>query len=99
MPLRVENDKWIIDYDLLRLNFNNKTKFIILNSPSNPTGKIFSLAEYLKIAEILRDFPNVLVIADEVYDFCIYDNNEFVRFSTIEGFWDRTISTYSGKFL
>lgn len=46
----------------------------------------------------MKDFPKVLVIADEVYDFCIYDNREFVRFSSIEGMWDRTINTYSGNF-
>lgn len=46
---------------------------LILNSPHNPTGKVFTLAELEAIAEIVRAHPNLIVISDEVYKFSVYN--------------------------
>jgi aspartate/methionine/tyrosine aminotransferase len=68
---------------------------IIINNPGNPNGKVFTKAELLKIKAILDKWPNVVVVADEVYDNFIYDDNTFTRISSLPGMWDRTINCLS----
>jgi aspartate/methionine/tyrosine aminotransferase len=50
VPLRLHNDKFHLDFDELKNKFSNKTKAIVINTPHNPTGKIFSLEELKKIS-------------------------------------------------
>ena len=50
-----------------------KTKVLLLNSPHNPTGKVFTKKELEDIAEIVRENPNLTVVSDEVYKFTIYN--------------------------
>lgn len=69
---------------------------MILNTPHNPTGKCFSKEELQTITDILADFPDCLVLSDEVYDFLTFDNTEHVRFATLGNNWDKTVSVYSG---
>lgn len=57
---------WHLDMDELRAAFSDKTAVLLLNTPQNPTGKIFSRGELEQIAEILKEFPRALVISDEV---------------------------------
>lgn len=57
-------------------SITSKTKVLLLNSPHNPTGKVFSLTELEAIAEVVRDHPQVTVISDEVYKYTIYDPQE-----------------------
>jgi aspartate/methionine/tyrosine aminotransferase len=75
---------------------SKKTKLLILNNPHNPTGKCFSMQELRQITKILDNFPECLVISDEVYDFLTYNENTHIPFSTIEDNWYRTITIYSG---
>lgn len=96
VPLYVENGDWVFDPEVFRSTLNENTKLLILNSPHNPTGKVFSRKELETISKILQDFLNVVVLSDEVYSFLTYDENEHIPFSTIGDNWDRTISTYSG---
>lgn len=49
---------------------------LLLNSPHNPTGKVFTLAELQAIAAVVRDNPHITVISDEVYKYTIYDPQE-----------------------
>ena len=58
---------------------------MILNSPHNPTGKVFSREELTAIAGVVRKHPRVAVLSDEVYEFMVYDDVQFVRFATLEG--------------
>mmetsp|Transcript_28387 Transcript_28387/g.42991 ORF Transcript_28387/g.42991 Transcript_28387/m.42991 type:complete len:413 (+) Transcript_28387:62-1300(+) len=96
-PLRADSDgEWQFDPEELRSILNEKTKLFILNSPQNPTGKCFSRAEMETISKILDDFPNIVVISDEVYDFLTFDGLEHVRFATIGDNWKRTVTMYSG---
>ena len=90
-----KNGQWIIDFEKLESLFSNKTRLIIINSPHNPTGKVFTKEELLTICKILKRFPDVIVMADEVYEKCVYDNEEFPRIGTFEGMWDRTITILS----
>jgi aspartate/methionine/tyrosine aminotransferase len=52
---------------------NGKTKIILINSPHNPTGKVFRQVELVKIAELLSKYPRVVVIEDNVYDGMVFD--------------------------
>jgi len=67
---------------------------IIINTPHNPIGKVFKREELEKIAVLAEEF-NLLVMSDEVYENLVFDNNEHVRFASLPGMWDRTVSVYS----
>lgn len=62
---------------------SKNTKLLILNTPHNPTGKCFSLNEMEEITNILNDYPECLVISDEVYDSLTFDDQIHIPFSTI----------------
>ncbi len=84
-PKNYNEDLWEIDFDKFSSLFSEKTKILILNSPHNPTGKIFTYEEYVKIKSILEKYPKVLVISDEVYYNLAFNNNKFVSFIDIPG--------------
>lgn len=70
----VEQDgNWTLNVEALRAALSEKTKLLIINSPHNPTGKCFTLEEQMAITEVLKDFPNCVVLSDEVYDSLIFD--------------------------
>jgi N-succinyldiaminopimelate aminotransferase len=78
----------------LREAFSSRTKAIILNTPHNPTGTVFSRSELTMIAALCEEF-DVLAIADEVYEHIVFDNEEHVRLATLPGMRERTL-TLSG---
>jgi N-succinyldiaminopimelate aminotransferase len=78
----------------LRAAFSPRTKALILNTPHNPTGTVFSRAELMLIAELCREF-DVLAITDEVYEHIVFDGTEHVRLATLRGMAERTL-TLSG---
>lgn len=92
-----EKDEWKVDFKALREALNPKTRAFILNNPNNPTGKLFTLEELQEIAKILKDFPRVVVISDEVYEKTYYDSPmpDIQRFANLPGMWDRTINILS----
>lgn len=70
----------------------------MLNSPHNPTGKVFSWEELNRLASILKKYPRVIVIEDNVYENLTFDDyyqKELPKMSFIEGMYDRTVSVYS----
>jgi aspartate/methionine/tyrosine aminotransferase len=83
------------DVDELKSAFSEKTKMIWINTPHNPTGKMFSLEELEIIADLVRQYPRVIVLSDEVYEWITYDNNVHHRFATLPGMWDRTLTVTS----
>ncbi|EAR99872.2 class I/II aminotransferase (macronuclear) [Tetrahymena thermophila SB210] len=94
-PEDFENGEWQIDFKQFESLINDKTRMIVLNSPHNPTGKVFTREEYQKIADIVKKYPKVLVLADDVYETLIYDNKEFPRFVDIPGMFERTLQVFS----
>ena len=82
---------WRFDSDELAAAFNNKTKAIIINTPNNPTGKVFSRAELVAIAALCRKW-DVVPIADEIYEHIIYDGHRHVPIATIDGMAERTVT-------
>ena len=67
------------------------SKLLIINSPCNPTGAVWSRSELEAIAAIVRSHPNLLVMADEIYEYILFDG-EMVSFGTLPGMLERTIT-------
>jgi aminotransferase len=85
---------WTFDPDELAAAFNDKTKAIIINTPNNPTGKVFTRDELATIAALCRKW-DVIAIADEIYEHIIYDGCAHVPMASIEGMADRTVTINS----
>jgi aminotransferase len=85
---------WSIDFDRLRAAFSNRTRAIIVNTPNNPTGRVFTREELEQIAALCQEF-DAYAITDEVYEHIIYDDVEHIPMATLDGMSDRTI-TISG---
>lgn len=81
---------WSFDEAELEAAFNNKTKAIIVNTPNNPTGKVFSKAELEVIARLCMKW-DVLVITDEIYEHILYDGARHISPVTLDGMRERTI--------
>lgn len=90
-----DSSGWTFSLETLKKAINSKTKVILINTPHNPTGKIFTKEELESIAEIVRENKRIVVLTDEVYEFMVYDNVPFTRFCTLEGMWDRTLTISS----
>jgi aminotransferase len=84
---------WTIDLDELRAAFNDKTRAIVINTPHNPTGKVFSKAELEVIARLCIDH-DAIAITDEIYEHLVY-RGRHISMATLPGMADRTI-TISG---
>ncbi len=73
---------------------NHKTKMLIINSPHNPSGKVFTIEELSQIADIAQSY-NLLVLSDEAYEFLTYDNAKHIPIATLPGMAGRTITVNS----
>ena len=85
---------WTFDPDELAAVFNNQTRAIIINSPNNPTGKVFTADELERIATLCQRW-DVLAVTDEIYEHIIYDGQRHVPMATIDGMADRTVTINS----
>lgn len=78
--------------DLLRASLNGKTRWLILNSPSNPSGTLYSAEEFRALADVLTDFPRVMVLSDDIYEKIVY-GAEFISFAqAAPAMKDRTLT-------
>ena len=92
VPLLPQGGEWVIDEDALRAAFTNRTKAVLVNTPHNPTGKVFSAAE-LDLIVGLAERYDALIISDEVYEHIAF--TPFVRVASRPGAWERTVSVSS----
>jgi aspartate/methionine/tyrosine aminotransferase len=88
--VRLRPPDWSFDPIELRAVFSNRTKAIILNSPNNPTGKVFTRAELELIAGLCQEF-DALAITDEIYEHIVYDGQAHVPIMSLDGMRDRSI--------
>ena len=88
--VQLRRPDWSFDEAELAAAFNNNTKAIIINTPNNPTGKVFSRAELQFIAELCRKW-DVLAITDEIYEHILYDGAKHISPITLDGMRERTI--------
>ncbi|GMI11961.1 hypothetical protein TrRE_jg9140 [Triparma retinervis] len=91
------NEVFQVDWDALEATVNSKTRVLVLNSPHNPTGKIFSRTELDRLAGIVAKYPNLIVFSDEVYERIVFDpeGSPHISFATIPGMWERTLTMSS----
>lgn len=89
--IRLREPDWSFDFDELSKLFNSKTRAIILNTPNNPTGKVFTREELTFIAGLCQKW-DALAITDEIYEHIVYEGREHVSIATLEGMADRTIT-------
>ncbi len=85
---------WALDLDALRRSITPRTRGIVLNSPSNPCGKIFSRAELEAVAALAIEH-DLFVLTDEIYEYFVYDGARHISLATLPGMAERTI-TISG---
>ena len=79
-----ESQNFKITANQLEKSITEKTKWLMLNSPSNPTGAVYSKSELKELAKVLLKYPHVLIMSDDIYEKIIYDNLEFGTLASIE---------------
>ena len=89
--VRLRPPDWNFDPEELAAAFGPNTKAIILNTPNNPTGKVFTRAEIETIRDLCVRW-NTYLITDEIYEHMLYDGAEHISPATIEGLHDRTLT-------
>ncbi|XP_078248336.1 kynurenine--oxoglutarate transaminase 3 isoform X1 [Pogona vitticeps] len=82
---------WVLDPTELASKFNSKTKAIILNTPHNPIGKVYTKEELQIIADLCIKY-DTLCISDEVYEWLVYTGNKHIKIATLPGMWERTVT-------
>jgi aminotransferase len=92
--VRLREPDWSFDPDELTKAFNDRTRAIIVNTPNNPTGKVFSRAELELIGGLCQRW-NAVCVTDEIYEHMVYDGLEHVPMATLAGMKERTV-TISG---
>ncbi len=92
--VRLREPDWSYDPAELAAAFNDRTRAIIINTPNNPTGKVFTRAELSEIAALCQKW-NVIAVSDEIYDHMVYDGATHIPIATLDGMADRTITINS----
>ncbi len=90
IPSSIEND-FKITPEQLEAAITPKTKMVFFNSPNNPSGTMYSEAEYRALAAVLEKHPQIYILSDEIYEHINYDAKPF-SFAAIESMYERTIT-------
>jgi aspartate/methionine/tyrosine aminotransferase len=89
--VRLRPPDWSFDPEELAAAFNRRTRALILNTPNNPTGKVFTREELATIAALAERW-NSYVITDEIYQYMVYDGAEHISMASLPGMRERTIT-------
>lgn len=90
-PVRVAlNDDYTPDWEAIAAKMNTQTRMLIINNPHNPTGKIWTAADFLQLEKLLALYPDVLLLSDEVYEYITYEQPH-ISVNTNEKLRDRSI--------
>ena len=87
-----EKDNFKLTPLKLKKAISKKTKWIILNSPSNPTGSSYSKSEIKELAEILKKNKKIYILSDDIYEHITYDNFKFSTIAEVKELKDRTLT-------
>lgn len=93
--LKLNKNEFILDWEEVEKQCSEKTRFILINSPHNPTGKIFKESDFKQLSNILEKFPNIIVLSDEVYEMVSFIG-QFPRIANYQDMWKKVISIFSG---
>jgi N-succinyldiaminopimelate aminotransferase len=94
VPLSYDGERFTFDPERLRAAVGPKTKVLLLNSPHNPSGKVFDADELALIAEVCRD-NDLVAVTDEVYEYLVFDGLPHISLAALPGMRDRTIAISS----
>ncbi|XP_051141445.1 bifunctional aspartate aminotransferase and glutamate/aspartate-prephenate aminotransferase [Andrographis paniculata] len=86
------SENFLLDPKLLESKLTEKSRLLILCSPSNPTGSVYPRQLLEQIAEIVAKHPRLLVLSDEIYEHIIYAPATHISFASLPGMWDRTLT-------
>lgn len=88
-----EQNAFKLTPEQLKKVLSPKVKWLILNSPNNPTGAVYSAQELQALADVLIDYPHVLILSDDIYEHIVYDNVSFTTIAQVEPrLFDRTLT-------
>ncbi|MEM1333408.1 MAG: pyridoxal phosphate-dependent aminotransferase [Actinomycetota bacterium] len=90
-----EDGRYHFDTERLRAAVSDRTKLILLNTPHNPTGKVFDRTELQLVADLAIEH-DLVVVTDEVYEHLVFPGATHVPLSTLPGMWERTLTISSG---
>lgn len=90
VPTTIENDFKITPAQLEKA-ITPKTKMVWFNSPNNPSGSVYSKEELEALAVVLRKYPNIFILSDEIYEYINFTGN-YTSMAEIDGLYDRTIT-------
>jgi N-succinyldiaminopimelate aminotransferase len=96
VSVKLDTPDWGFDAEELRLAISNKTRVILLNTPNNPSGKVFSRAELELIAE-LAIRHDLIVVTDEVYEEIVFEPNQHLSIAQLPGMKERTVVVSSAS--
>ncbi|KMZ68977.1 Bifunctional aspartate aminotransferase and glutamate/aspartate-prephenateaminotransferase [Zostera marina] len=85
-------DNFLLKIEDLASAINEKTRLLFICSPSNPTGSVYPKELLEKIADLVRNYPRLLVISDEIYEHIIYPPAKHTSFASFPGMWERTLT-------
>lgn len=95
VPVAIETtqaQRFKISPEQLRGSINDKTRLIFINSPSNPTGVAYSLDELKALGDVLKDFPDIIIATDDMYEHITWEKGVFVNILNAHPeFYDRTV--------
>jgi aspartate/glutamate/aspartate-prephenate aminotransferase len=94
-PVVVETNSaqgFLMTADQLKSALTPKSRVLILCSPSNPSGAVYSEAQLQEIANVVREHPRLLVLSDEIYEYIVYPPAKHVSFASLPGMFDRTLT-------
>lgn len=86
VPVTVQTwaaDGFVLQPAALEAAITPKTRWVMLNSPSNPSGAVYSAADYLALAAVLRRHPQVAILSDEIYEHILFDGADFASFAAV----------------
>jgi N-succinyldiaminopimelate aminotransferase len=93
-PVTLRSPDFRLDVDELRAAVTPRTRFVLLNSPHNPTGTVLNRAELQAVAGLAIEH-DLVVITDEVYEHLVFDDHEHVPIATLPGMFERTLTLSS----
>ncbi len=94
-PVVVETDAsqgFLMTADQLRGALTERSRLLILCSPSNPSGAVYSEEQLREIADVVREHPRLAVLSDEIYEYIVYGGTKHVSFASLPGMFERTLT-------
>lgn len=92
--IKLHEPEYKFDPNELRRVFNERTRLILINTPHNPTGRVFNREELRIVAELCQEF-NVIAVTDEIYEHILYDGHDHISIGSLKGMHNQTV-TISG---